>query len=75
MRRTTETWFVLNHYCCQSREFWQNTKCTRGDADSYRVRTMKDFATYDLNDVKDTRPLEQNKLIKPSAPVHPTMRV
>jgi|SoimicmetaTmtLMA_FD_contig_41_441966_length_633_multi_2_in_0_out_0_2 hypothetical protein len=36
---------------------------------------MKDFATYDLNDVKDTRPLEQNKLIKPSAPVHPTMRV
>jgi hypothetical protein len=70
-----ETGFVLNHYCCQSREFWQNTKCTRGDADSYRVRTMKDFATYDLNDVKDTRPLEQNKLIKPSAPVHPTMRV
>lgn len=55
-----ESWFVLNHYCCQSREFWQTVKCARGDADNYRVRTMDDFATYDLNEVEDTRLLEQN---------------
>jgi hypothetical protein len=58
-----ETWFILNHYCCQSRQFWLENKCTRGDADSYRVRTMDDFAPYDLNDVEDTRLLEQNRTI------------
>lgn len=58
-----ETFFVLNHYCCQSREFWRTTKCTRGDADSYRVRTMEEFETFDLNDVEDTRLFEQNKQI------------
>ena len=53
-----ETWVVLNHYRCQSREFWRNVKCTRGDADNYRVRTMEDFNAYDFNDVEDTRLLE-----------------
>lgn len=55
------SWFVLNHYCCQSRQFWRETKCTRGDSDHYRVRTMSDFDVYDLNDVEDTRLLEQNR--------------
>jgi hypothetical protein len=57
-----ETWFVLNHYCCQSQDFWRETKCSRGDADNYRVRIMEDFAKYDLNDVEDTRLLEQNRV-------------
>jgi hypothetical protein len=56
-----ETWFVLNHYCCQAKEFWRTIKCTRGDSDNYRVRTMHDFDLYDLNDVEDTRLLEQNR--------------
>ena len=55
-----ETWFVLNHYRCQSREFWRNVKCTRGDADNYRGRTMEDFGASDFNDVEDVRLLEQN---------------
>ena len=57
------SWFILNHYCCQSRQFWRETKCTRGDADECRVRTMADFEQYDLNDVEDTRLLEQNRAI------------
>jgi hypothetical protein len=58
------SWFILNHYCCQSREFWRETKCTRGDADEYRVRTMADFEQYDLNDVEDIQLLEQNRRIR-----------
>ena len=56
-----DVYFVLNHYCCQSKEFWQTVKCSRGDADNYRVRTMADFDEYDQNDVEDTRLLEQNR--------------
>ena len=36
----------LNHYICQSKEFWINVKCTRGDADGYLVRDMKLFEEY-----------------------------
>jgi hypothetical protein len=36
----------LNHYICQSREFWINVKCTRGDADGYLERDMKLFEDY-----------------------------
>jgi hypothetical protein len=59
-----DPYFVLNHYCCQSKEFWRQVKCTRGDADNYRVRTMADFDEYDLNDVLDLRLLEQNRSIR-----------
>ena len=55
------SFFVLNHYCCQSKEFWRDTKCTRGDADNYLVRSMGDFDRYDLNDIEDTRLLDQNR--------------
>ncbi len=66
------SWFILNHYCCQSKQFWRETKCTRGDADNYRVRSMDDFDVYDLNDTEDTRLLEQNRSIvgrRPRTPV------
>jgi hypothetical protein len=55
--------FIVNHYSCQSREFWNNVKCTRGDGDHYLVRTLEDFDKVDLNDVDDTRLYDQNKLI------------
>lgn len=55
------SYFVLNHYSCQSREFWETVKCTRGDGDHYRVRTMADFEELDQNDVEDLRLLEQNR--------------
>ena len=55
------SYFVLNHYCCQSREFWRSVKCTRGDADNFHVRTLEDFDAYDRNEVEDMRLLEQNK--------------
>lgn len=36
----------LNHYICQSKEFWINVKCTRGDADGYLERNMEMFDLY-----------------------------
>lgn len=36
----------LNHYICQSKEFWINVKCTRGDADGYLKRDMELFENY-----------------------------
>jgi len=56
-------YFSLNHYSCQSREYWDNIKCTRGDGDHWRVRTPADFELVDLNDVEDTDLYEQNKSI------------
>uniref|UniRef100_A0A6C0L6Q6 Glycosyltransferase family 92 protein n=1 Tax=viral metagenome TaxID=1070528 RepID=A0A6C0L6Q6_9ZZZZ len=52
--------FRINHYSCQSREFWEKVKCTRGDSDNYRTRTARDFSETDLNDVEDTTLLDQN---------------
>jgi hypothetical protein len=59
------SYFVLNHYSCQSREFWEQVKCTRGDGDHYRIRTMADFEELDQNDVEDTRLMKQNRDIIP----------
>ena len=55
-------WFIMNHYCCQSREFWEKVKCTRGDSDHYidRNERRSDFNKYDLNDVEDNRLYLQN---------------
>lgn len=36
----------LNHYICQSKEFWIQVKCTRGDADGYLKRDMDLFEHY-----------------------------
>jgi hypothetical protein len=55
-----EKYFRLNHYCCQSREFWDTVKCSRGDSDECRKRTPGDFESADRNDVEDTSLLEQN---------------
>lgn len=57
-------YFILNHYSCQSTEFWKNVKCTRGDGDAYRVRTMEDMKGFDTNDVEDLQLWEQNKNIQ-----------
>ena len=54
------TYFIMNHYSCQSREFWNNVKCTRGDGDFYRERTFSDFDAIDINDVEDKTLLHQN---------------
>lgn len=58
-----ETYFRLNHYCCQSIEFWDKVKCKRGDSDNYRIRTLEDFKEVDLNDIEDISLLEQNRNI------------
>ena len=55
-----ETYFRMNHYSCQSLEFWETVKCTRGDGDNWRKRTKEDFDTLDLNDVEDEGLLQQN---------------
>ena len=59
----TSPYFILNHYSCQSREFWDNVKCTRGDGDNYRVRKQEDFNIIDVNEVEDLELYEQNKEI------------
>ncbi len=46
-------YFINNHYCCQSLDFWNNIKCTRGDSDHYLTRTMDMFHTLDINEVED----------------------
>lgn len=56
-------WLIMNHYSCQSREFWRTVKCTRGDADNWWTRTMDYFHETDLNDVEDRRLLERNQAI------------
>jgi len=58
--RLNQSYFVLNHYMIQSREFWEKTKCTRGDGDEYRVRKMEEFDGFDRNEVEDLRLLHQN---------------
>jgi hypothetical protein len=55
-----ETYFRMNHYSCQSLEFWETVKCTRGDGDNWRRRTLDDFANLDINDVEDNELLQQN---------------
>ena len=59
----THPYFTLNHYNCQSREFWQNIKCTRGDVDNYMTRDIEIFNSYDKNDIEDLRLLQQNKVL------------
>lgn len=56
-------YFVINHYNCQSREFWNNVKCTRGDADNYLIRKPEDFSYYDKNIVDDLELYHQNSLL------------
>jgi len=57
----TQDYFITNHYCCQSREFWDKIKCTRGDSDAYLVRTEDDFAHWDLNEEEDLGLIIQNE--------------
>ena len=58
----------MNHYNCQSREFWDDVKCTRGDSDHYAKRTPttdtnSGFFFFDVNETEDLELLEQNKIL------------
>lgn len=54
-------WLIMNHYSCQSREFWRDVKCTRGDADNWWQRTEAYFYETDLNDEEDIRLVQRNQ--------------
>jgi len=56
-----EPHFRLNHYSCQSREYWEKVKCTRGDADRWRIRVPGDFEAIDRNEVEDFGLYDQNR--------------
>lgn len=58
-----KTYYILNHYNCQSKDFWLNVKCKRGDSDQYRIRKENDFNEVDLNDIEDIGLLQQNEKI------------
>jgi hypothetical protein len=53
-------YFRMNHYSCQSMDFWINNKCKRGDGDFWRTRTVEDFKSIDVNEVEDDGLLQQN---------------
>jgi len=55
-----DPYFKMNHYNCQSRDFWRDVKCKRGDSDFCRQRTDADFAEIDQNDTFDDELLLQN---------------
>jgi hypothetical protein len=57
-------YFIVNHYSCQSKDFWIKVKCTRGDGDNYKTRTIDDFVALDKNEVEDLRLKIQNENIK-----------
>jgi len=52
--------FSFNHYNCQSRDFWNNVKCTRNDCDNYLTRTPEDFKNLDINEIEDLELYYQN---------------
>jgi hypothetical protein len=54
-------YFILNHYCCQSRDYWNKIKCTRGDSDAYRIRQESEFNAVDINEEEDFGLFNQNK--------------
>jgi len=56
-------YFRMNHYRCQSQEFWNTIKCTRGDSDNYCVRTPDDFIQYDVNELEELELYNQNKIL------------
>jgi len=53
-------YFIFNHYNCQSREFWNQVKCSRGDSDDFIKRLPEHFELFDFNEVEDTGLLDQN---------------
>ena len=55
-----DEYFILNHYCCQSFNFWRDVKCTRNDSDSYRTRLIEDFVGLDFDQMEDLRLAIQN---------------
>lgn len=55
--------FALNHYCCQSREFWNKVKCTRGDSDDFRKRIDADFDLVDYNHIDDFELFDRNRTL------------
>ena len=55
-----DPWILMNHYSCQSWDFWNEVKCTRGDGDHYLVRDEEQFRRSDINEVEDLELWEQN---------------
>jgi len=60
-----DDYFILNHYSCQSKEYFVEKKCRRTDADEFKTLTPEDFAEFDTNEVEDTRLRDQNRGIRP----------
>lgn len=54
-------WFQLNHYACQSREYWNNIKCKRGDVNEFKILDEDKFNYFDTNDVDDFGLANQNR--------------
>ncbi len=53
-------YFTLNHYYCQSKEFYLGVKCTRGDVDHYTSRDLQTFEDRDRNHIEDLTLFHQN---------------
>jgi len=55
-----DSYFILNHYCCQSRDYFEK-KCKRTDVNVFKEINIDDFPEFDINEVDDFRLYEQNK--------------
>lgn len=54
-------YYILNHYNLQSKEFWFNVKCKRGDVDNYRQRSEEEFYQGNFDEIEDFRLAQQNQ--------------
>ena len=57
-----DTYFILNHYCSQSKEYFIQ-KCNRSDVNEFKKLSISDFGEFDINEIEDIRLYEQNKEI------------
>ena len=55
---------LINHYFCQSEQYWKEVKCKRGELcyyeDNYRDMDIFELWNQDTNSVEDTRLVDQN---------------
>lgn len=60
-----DPWFVYNHYFVQSKDYYLNVKCNRGDVNENSFGsskyTLKHFEEMDDNTTEDLRLIQQNK--------------
>lgn len=64
LSKNSQNGLYINHYICQSLNFWKTVKMTRGDCDCHHTdsaRNLDYFKSIDINEIEDNRLARQNK--------------